>query len=777
VNALLHHSKKDLRQHRGLIIAWLLLLAADAVMTCSSLMGEGISTLTDAMLIPLGVGVALALGWADSPAVGDHFLATRPITARSVWASKILTLGLFVLLPALLQGLATSAWLGLGAEHAGMLTMERALLLIPALAIMLCLGGLEPRRLGIAAGLGPVVGYSGAAIGVGLACHLGDIQANQSSLLYVLWIMAGTMVLMLWRQIGRPRRLTRNLGIYALGMLVVFTVQLAGPVDLFPPTAMSTQAVPELRVSLSGVPHGGFTNERVSLAFTPRVEGLPEGWTAMPIATSGHFGTFTFAPKRGELARLRRSATTRGNTKDEQQALAALCGVEMLFSNMRTGAATAHAGWPKAAVEQSAELELDLEFTLLEYERVSAPTTVRMIAYGDTPWEFQVRLRTPQFRFSRDLSSRSQRAWQLADSFAYVLVDPVHNRAVLCAVHSSGRGRGGWSGYPELNVTLSADVPKGLWRAKSLDEVELQVFRRIHRGSARATLTEPDFALDRRLLYRQPFHRDSIDATEHDLQLNNIPEGDTRALLDLIANTSHRFSLWEPAPQRLRAIGERDFSELLSYWQRYSNSGQQVLGMVVNDLLDESHKAELLSAIPQHPDLAYLAVSRGWEAEIREPMLTAFASPKPATPRMYQALLLLDDPSVYPTLLAKYAEAPSIYFFDLLERVPALRPELDRLTREYWKRMSRVFGRDDVLQNQPLELALRVGDSRALELLKECMLDTDSRRRYGDHLVKAMRPVLHMPRQQNAALAMLARGDFRYHPERRLYLANTEDSK
>jgi hypothetical protein len=770
----LHHMRKDLLQHRPVIVVWGLLLAADAVMSCSSLLAPSLAQFAGMLLIALITGLSISLGWSDSPTIGDHFLATRPVAPRSIWAGKALTLTLVIWLPVILQSAVVSGWLGLGGGHFLSLSIERSLLLVPILIISLCLGALEPRQLGLVAGFGPILGYVGAGAGMGVAARLGGVEPNSTSLLYVLWGMAVTMAGMLYFQIGRPRSLKRNLGLYALGVLLVFSLQLFGPHDLVRVRAIEA-SVPDLKVSLASMPTMGAINEKITFGIVPKVEGLPEGWMTIPIATGGRFGEARFEPTEKDANRMRRHLFSRGSSGDEQRTLAALCGVDMLFTGMNMAPASAQTTWPREVRGKHGDLEVDLDLFFLEFVPISEPTTVQVGRYDGQEWNLWVKLRTPQFRFSRDAETKAQRMWRLARSFVFVLVDEANSRAVLCDVRSSGVSRGGWSGFPEANLSLSAEPPEGLWLAKSLADVELKVFRRVQRGMAKATLKQPDFALDS--IRHYDFHRDRVEAKEHDRLLAAVPEDDTEALLELIARTGHRFSLWEPAPQRLRAIGERDFGELLRIWQRYSNEGQRVLGMVVDDLLDDSHKAQVLAAIPQHPDLAYLAVSRGWEDEIREPLLAAITGSASVTLRMHQALLLLDDPSVYPTMLASFAKSPNLHAYDMLERVPALRPELDRLARAHWQQARRVIARDDIFDREPFQLGLRAGDPDALALMKECLQNPESRKQFGRDLVKAMQPVMVLPRQEQKALDVLAKSELRFHPDRRIYLAHTEVPK
>jgi hypothetical protein len=179
-----HHTRKDVRQHRAAISIWLLLLAADALMSCTTVIDANFAEIASMLLVAMIIGLSLAFGWSDSPALGDHFLATRPVSARQLWSSKALTLILVILLPILLQAALVTGWLGLGTTHVGMLARERLLLALPLVTIMLCIGGLEPMRLGFAAGIGPLFGCLGAGLGIGLACHFADRELSYTSLLY-----------------------------------------------------------------------------------------------------------------------------------------------------------------------------------------------------------------------------------------------------------------------------------------------------------------------------------------------------------------------------------------------------------------------------------------------------------------------------------------------------------------------------------------------------------------------------------------------------------------
>lgn len=574
------------------------------------------------------------------------------------------------------------------------------------------------------------------------------------------------MLVMLWRQSGRARSLRRNLAIYAAGAAALFLLQFYGPADLFPVRPPPNTPLPELAVSFGETTNVGFSDEREMFGFSTRIDGLPEGWYAIPSPTGARFGAATYTPEPRTHERIRRHLGMPDPGKAGDRALARLCDIDTLYKGMRVGEAITTTSWPRDTLSQQAELEVDLELLLFAYEPIAPPTRVEIIHRVEWGFGFWCELQTPQFRFSRDLASRKQASWQLMRSFAFVLVHKPSRRGVLCNIEGSTAWRGSWSGLPQTSVMFAAEVPE-MWPTRTLDELELRVFRRVYRGSTTATIREPNFALH---MPSDHSYRDQIDIGEHDRLLPGIPEGDSSALLDLIGTTNHRFSLWEPAPQRLRAIGERDFGELLAHWQRSSNEGQRVLGMIVDDLLDDSRKAELLAALPRHPDLAYLAVARGWEAETRDALLAALATRKRATFRMFQALLLLDDPSVYPAILAKFAQAPSLYLFAALERVPALRPELDRLARESWQGQRSVITLDKLTYDESFKLALRVGDPDALQLMAECLATPESRARYGGEFVGVLRPVLLLPRRESQAIDTLAAGKFRYDTQRRLYL-------
>lgn len=768
MKGLLNHTRTDIRQYRAVIGIWLILLAADAVMSCTTLVSSTLATFTSIGLASLVAGLGLAFGLSTPVAMGDHFLATRPVSPRQLWGSKALTLGLVILLPLVLQAIVVSGGLGMGIGHAKMLSAERLLLAVPVVSIMVCLGALEPFRSGFSALLGPSLGLLLAAAGLG-ACYLGTLEPNGTSVLYWLYTMAAALLVLLWRQVGRPRSMGRNLAIYAAGVMGLVLLQSRGPADLFPLVPPPEIKIPALSVAMGDVSLVAYNADEEMVYVTPKVEGLPEAWWTVPIATAGRFGSTTFTPDPQRAARVRDRISPPLPGKAGEQVLARLCDVDILFKDMNSSLPAAHTRWPRNTFDHQADLEVDLDLALFAYEAIAPPTQVRIGEKPQHPFTFWGELRTPQFLFSRDRATRKQNARKLLRSFAFVLVHKPSRRGVLCDVYPSGGTRSRLSGLPQLNLAIS-NRAREFWPAWQLDEVELRVFRCVHKGRISATVREPSFAIE---AHPATLDRDSIDLREHDRLLPGVAEGDIAALLELISKTPHHFSLWERAPQRLRAMGEDDFTALLSHWNRYSGSGQQVLGMVIEDLLDDAHKAELLAALPAHSDLAYLAVARGWGTDVREPLLAALASRRPATFRMFQALLLLDDPSVHPAILAKFEESPSLQLFNLLEQVPALRPGLDRIARQFWQRNRSVVGTKNLLRDEPFQLGLRSGDPDALALMRECLATEKARVEYGRDLVDALRPILLLPRSRKLAIDALAEGTFRYDPERRFYLETT----
>jgi len=141
---IVHHLRKDVRQHRGLLIVWFVVLALDLGLNLGMLGGEatgpgesgpGMSMVFSmwtmlflyAMLVTIPVQVMLA----DSPGRLDRFTATRPVSSRQLLGAKALFVVLFVVVPPALQEGVYLGASGVAAKYILAACVERIVLIVP----------------------------------------------------------------------------------------------------------------------------------------------------------------------------------------------------------------------------------------------------------------------------------------------------------------------------------------------------------------------------------------------------------------------------------------------------------------------------------------------------------------------------------------------------------------------------------------------------------------------------------------------------------------------
>jgi hypothetical protein len=141
----------------------------------------------------------------------------------------------------------------------------------------------------------------------------------------------------------------------------------------------------------------------------------------------------------------------------------------------------------------------------------------------------------------------------------------------------------------------------------------------------------------------------------------------------------------------------------------------------------DAQKAQLIAALPKHPELAGVLLAHDWVADARPELDQLLHSPHDLPLDALRAIASRQDSNTYPRLLEEFAAQPSLAAAELLETLPGLEPQLKSIVSRQWRT------RGLVLQNSNwtwlwnlLPLALHYGNPDALQKLYQVLLDPDS---------------------------------------------------
>ena len=104
---------------------------------------------------------------------------------------------------------------------------------------------------------------------------------------------------------------------------------------------------------------------------------------------------------------------------------------------------------------------------------------------------------------------------------------------------------------------------------------------------------------------------------------------------------------------------------------------------------EEAQKPQIIAALAQDPELAAVAMQRGWPVEARSELYQLLDRPGPLPYEAVQALAWYADPVTYPRLLENLAVNPSDAY-DLLRTLPGIQPQLRETIDRQWTKTSGV---------------------------------------------------------------------------------------
>ena len=269
--------------------------------------------------------------------------------------------------------------------------------------------------------------------------------------------------------------------------------------------------------------------------------------------------------------------------------------------------------------------------------------------------------------------------------------------------------------------------------------------------------------------------------------LGEIPLGKTRAeagrYLYKVAKLVQERDQWirpgDPLAQQLAPLAQEHPTMFLDGLRNAHYRPAQLLKSSLQQGLQEEQLNFVIERLPQQPQLAELAVTRGW----LEPARDAFRQLAEQHSRLpisaVQALVFLQEKSTYPLLLADFQENPSLNYYDILRTVPEIEAELDEIVRKQWDRRPRVFSHR-MNQQELYSIALRHGIQEAIteicQMLTWIPIDDYS---YGYGISRAIEQnvdLQDLPRNERnnskEVLSWLSQQDpqsFRYDPGRRLF--------
>jgi hypothetical protein len=270
-----HQLRKDIRQHRLFLAAWLAVLAAEFAFLAwlcprAAVAGPGsgsyqtlrVTGLLGFLHLVFGAALPALVVLADSPARRDGFLATRPMPGRALLLAKAGFIAALVLLPAVLQEAATVASLGTPwlyvARAAGERAVKAALLALVPACLALYWGSLREY---VTEGLGLLLGLWVVLVGAAVVASrvvpaLGQPPPSASLMARAVWCAVLILPFALARGTHLARQ-RRHSVVVAAGVLACLTY-LLWPWDAFrAPRRDACLAEPALAKATIDVPLPG----------------------------------------------------------------------------------------------------------------------------------------------------------------------------------------------------------------------------------------------------------------------------------------------------------------------------------------------------------------------------------------------------------------------------------------------------------------------------------------------------------------------------------------
>jgi len=430
-------------------------------------------------------------------------------------------------------------------------------------------------------------------------------------------------------------------------------------------------------------------------------------------------------------------------------------------------------------------LTADFDVHLLEMKQVAAlalragasaasgNTSFRLVRaprMRDDTLCFDLLIRFPVHVLTMSQGDVKQGADRMIWFYKYFLYDP--DTGIVTRVASGGHRkiRNGLTGYPEYAVELRSDGLHGMeWLSNPLDieGKQLLIFRRDYHRTVSARATADGVSLrwlqsgDKR--YRVPHdEKVGLDAFMHELAALDRPAAEDGreswvAFARALFEAGERYDGWPgevPLVHTLvDAVEAHHFDLLISSLDRYGTSQHILLDHISKSA--RAHKEAILKALPDHPDLARIVLKYGWEREAREGLLDILHRPGWVNEYVLRGVVLLNDPATHDLLFSIFRARPHTTYYHILAAVPQLRPRLDAVILADWERRSRSMLSSDILDEGILKLALLQGNRDAFRLAMQYMNGAESTGYHGDDIVRALRPVMILPHDDNEAIRLL----------------------
>ena len=832
--------RKELRQHAGLIFPCIGLLVLEFLRAAGVTetlfdphgnyqLSHGLSPVAFLAIALIGVFLPVAVGLGDSPSNSERFIATRPISAKTVWGAKVSLLVLFIAVPAALVPLALSLVHGAGLVHGLRAAIDRLAFLLPVLVFFLCWAGLSGSRrkfttmtiAGAAAiGLTSVTIALVELIDPSAGRNAGFYEPGSvvSRILVVFWAVMACSLFTLSRELfGRRKKWRLPALVVAIGLIVFVVFTTPGLNFLRSDSELASsrtdafselQVVPDpytLSTSWGQAKEGGDDGGReFNLQSKFKLQGLPDGYVVQPsvrrVTLSGEGGAV--AEFEATAARMRRIGSLDANPSIVK-ALATKLDRDITIhvsSEFGGGIGSTVSRWEPGAVDGEqlrqpldVEWELDLACGIVEPIQIlplkdgasvevdGVKLTLRMPELGlPRARSFALQARLPKLALTRDASKRLQDSWRQRIDYVCLLTHPERREALLCANSSPVSNRGKFSGLPERIwiVQHRRERYGELFDEEFFDGAELRLFRVRYLGVRSATARADGLRLDHRMREAfNPYGRVQLDVTGYRRALESlggIPESPTSWDVQAVMRIIDRSDRWpdaqlgEPGFDRLLGIGRRDLNVLVSEVGESGSQSQRSLIAAIDLLADLDDKGLIIANLQRAPALAEIVVSRGWERDAGDELMALLRERRALPMPALQAIVLLENPEANPLLLEQFSHTFRPTLYDLLWQVPEVRPELVRLINERWitsLRSTRDQG-GDVFRSEESQLALRTGNFEALDgVLRAFGTNEPS-------VVRTLRPVMLLPQRWEAVRAELAEAsasDFTFDEELRLF--------
>lgn len=766
MSLVFHNFKKDARHLRILLVVWFLLVVLQAALSGTGLAGSADDMVmqmlfqTLSFLVPLFqyilILVMIPMLVHGEPLVGvTAFWFTRPISRQTLLKSKLVFVGLLILLPPFLAEMLMLASNGATAAQIVLAVPEILLERISGLMIAVVLAVLTPSFARFA-----VVGVSVfiafmliswiammARMFIDAASFMTSntqwsLIASRQIIIHVVSITAGLTIAL---NQYLTRRTSRSVFVAVLGALALMLVQHAWPWSFMPSGAWKAPVAgtideESLRISMDTSDirvsdHFEFRRSkqrRKTVKGVIKVEGLPPTHVAAVESVSADLKLNDGSP----LETAADSARSFVMSQWDHEALQAVLGEMEIVNAERTMIHSRDLFTLKEddyykIKGEPVDADMNVEFKVMRYSVVAALPLERKAEYRKGPEQtlitdvlrrsfgctVMLRERTINLLFDGNPQAMPSNPFR-ESRVKYVLANKSKGEAFL--PENDHAGLPGFNQSRRLNIqskTLNFQSKGGKYIPRIdeewLDGAELLRLEEVPVSRLKKSFVVEDLVIDDEGCRGGPRgmpHKEGPDKAALD-ELELSPDADkqeiveyVKAIAEISAGQSRRSSN-DPQVEMLKAVGPAHLDVLFEY----SEEMPFYVSQVARELAEPRHKELVLAHLREHENLSEVVVEYGWQEDAREQLLDGLRHERYLPNAWIKAVAMLEDAETYDDLKNYFVRGPNPdKVYETIKNLPGI--ELEEAAGRAWRR-NKYGGDHDVMSILPIAIKHGIFDA------------------------------------------------------------------